>query len=404
MIKSRKVLEKELSNVLRDNLIHKRVLSEWIKEAEEKYDMPEKVSHDYIHMQKDLIEANTFALFILTDVVKHDWVEKYYSKNEIKGFSKEKWNVEKIKFPLRYQMTKINDEQYIGKISVKELMLLKDAQLIRYNENAQRTMQHIVRGKTEYYRIALNKDAVYHIMDSYESDLYIPNTITLNLPDEADFYFDNKNSQLVIQSTDYFDILDGYHRYVALSKLVNQDPDFDYEMELRIVQFEENKAKRFIWQEDQKTKMRKIDSESMDTSRSSNKIVERINLQSESFGGKISRNKGIINAAYLANIIDVVMLKEIKKSDERLAIRNISFDLMDVFENLVDKDKNVAKKPWSKLFTYMIVYETRYGNPMDVKTFYDDLRAVEAEGTIYNGPSLTTADITRTHKLLRKEV
>lgn len=403
MVKSRKGLEKELSIILRENLIRKRVLSRWIKEAKEKYGMPEKLSGDYIFMRKDLIDANAFALFVLTDIIKPELIEKYFAKGEIKSLSKESWNIETVKFPLRYQMTQISDDQFIGRISVKELMLLREAQLINYNENAQRTMQHIVKGETEYYQIALNKDAVYHIMDSYESDLYIPNTITLNLSEDAEYTYDEKKCQLVIHSTDCFDILDGYHRYVALSKLVNQDPDFDYEMELRIVQFEESKANRFIWQEEQKTKMRKVDSEAMNTSKASNKIVERLNLQSYTLGGKISRNKGIVNAAYLANIIDVVMLKGIKKADERMAIRNISNELLDIFDHYIDNDKKLGEKPWTKLFTYMIVYETRYGDPKDIKALYDDLSAVEADGSIYKGPALTTADITRTHKLLGKE-
>lgn len=403
MIKSRESLEKELTIVLKRNINRKSILSGWIKETNRKYEMPEKVSSDYINMRKDLVDASTFALFIIADVIKTELIHQYFAPKEIKSLSKEKWNIEKISFPLHYHMVQISEEQFIGKISVKELMLLRNAQLIKYNENTQRTMQHIVKGKTELFKISLNKTAVYNIMNSYESDLYIPNTITLNMPEDAEYYYDEKNSQLEITSLDYFDMLDGYHRYIALSKIVNQNPEFDYEMELRIVQFEEDKAKRFIWQEDQKTKMRKIDSESMDTSKASNKIVERLNMNCCELGGKISRNKGIINAANLANIIDVVMLKDVKKADERLAIRNISADITDIFDFYTNERPELAKKPWNKLFTYVLIYEIRYGNPNDIGLFYKDLDKVEKDGSIYTNTNLTTADVTRTHKLLRRE-
>lgn len=404
MIKSRDLLEKELSLILSKNLGKRRTIKKWIKDIDEKFGMPEKISSDYITMRKDLIEADIFTLFILTYVIDFGSLDKFFAKNEIKSLSKEKWNIEKVSFPLRYKMTKINDEQFIGKISVKELMLLKEAQLINYNENTQRTMKHIVKGKTEYFTIALNKDAVYHIMDSYESDLYIPNTITLNLPEDADYSYDEKNGQIVINSAEHFDILDGYHRYIAMSKICAQNPEFDYDMELRIVQFEESKTKRFIWQEDQKTKMRKIDSESMDTAKISNKIVDRINNDNQfALAGQISRNKGLINAAYLSNIIDVVLLKGIKKSEERLAIINISSELINAFEYHALHNKDLFSKQWEKIYIYMVVYEMKYGDYKDMDQFREDLAKVVNEKTIYQSTNLSTTDITRTHKLLGKE-
>lgn len=403
MIKSREVLEKELASTFSRNIGNKRVQQKWIKSAEETFGMPKKVSSDYVTMRKDLIEASVFALFILASITDGK-INEYFTKSEIKNLSKEKWNIEKVSFPIRFQMTKINDEQYIGRISVKELMLLKEAQLINYNENAQRTMQHIVKGKTEIFKIALNKDAVYRIMDSYESDLYIPNTITLNLPEDADFDYDEKRKQLVINEAEYLDILDGYHRYIAMSKIYSQNPDFDYEMELRVVQFEESKAKRFIWQEDQKTKMRKVDSESMDSAKISNKIVERMNNDNKfALAGQISRNKGLINAAYLSNIIDVVLLKGIKKSDERLAVINISSELMEAFEYHAVKDPDLFNVSWDKRYIYMLIYEMKYGDYKDMKRFTKDLHQVMEDSSIYAGPILKTADVTRTHKLLGKE-
>jgi hypothetical protein len=403
MIKSRESLEKELTTVLKKNINRRNIQSVWVKETIRKYEMPEILSSDYITMRKDLVDASTFALFIIADVIKPELISQYFASKEIKALSKEKWNIEKISFPLKYHMVQISEDQFIGKISVKDLMLLRNAQLIKYNENTQRTMQHIVKGKTELFKISLNKSAVYNIINSYESDLYIPNTITLNMPDDAEYYYDEENSLLEITNLDYFDMLDGYHRYIALSKIFNKNPEFDYEMELRIVQFEESKAKRFIWQEDQKTKMRKIDSESMDTSKASNKIVERLNMNCCELGGKISRNKGIINAANLANIIDVVMLKDVKKADERLAIRNISSDITGIFDFYTTERPELAKKPWTKLFAYVLIYEIRYGNPNDIESFYKDLHKVEEDGSIYTNTNLTTADVTRTHKLLRRE-
>lgn len=399
---SRNVIEKDIATEINKSLENKKKVQQYIRDARETYEVPEKLFSDYITIRKSLTEADTFMLFILSDILfGANKTRKYFTENEYKSLSKAKWHTAKVKFPICFAMTKINDTQYTGKITVKELMLLKDAQLINYNENAQRTMRHIVKGEMEYYQISLNKEAVHAIMESYENELYIPNTITLNLPENVEYSYDEKKKQLVIHKMDYLDILDGYHRYIAMSKLFSQDPSFDYDMELRIVQFSEEKARRFIWQEDQKTKMRKIDSDSMDVAKVSNKIVDRMNNNSNFIlAGKISRNKGIINAAILANIIDKVYLKGIKKNEELKCIKEISAALAETIEEFTDQHPEFLEKPWDKLLTYMVCYEDKYGN---INNLQIDIEHVKEDEQIYRMPNLTKADVTRTHKLLGKE-
>lgn len=209
-----------------------------------------------------------------------------------------------------------------------------------------------------------------------------------------------KNKQLVVHNADCLDILDGYHRYIAMSKAYSHDPKFDYDMELRIVQFSEEKARRFIWQEDQKTKMRKIDSDAMNVVKLSNKIVDRINNDSSFIlAGKISRNKGIINAAFLANIIDIIYLKGIKKSDELKSVKSISHDIVNVIENFTDIHPEYLDKPWDKILTYMVCYEDKFGKIQNIDI---DLEQVRNDRKIYAMSNLTKSDVTRTHKLLRK--
>lgn len=406
MRKSRELLENEVT----DNLIffndEKKALKKWISDAKEKYAIPEKASSDFITLRKNLIEADLSTLFIITDVVLGmDKVREYFDPSEIEAFSSLKWAPGKAEFPLRFKMTKINDEQYIGRISVKELMHLKDAQLINYNENAQRTMKHIVKGGMEYYQISLNKEAVRAIMDSYYSDLYIPNTITLNLPQDADFSYNDLTNEIIIRNAKYLDILDGYHRYIAMSKIYTQNQSFDYDMELRIVQFEEDKAKRFIWQEDQKTKMRKIDSDAMNTAKISNKVVERLNNNVDFvLSGQISRNKGVINSAYLSDAIDIVIFNDVRKADQRALMMEYTKRLSKCIEKWCDDNPDYLNKPWPKKFIYTFIYDTKYGTDNEVnEDILADYEKISADDSIYAGPSLSKADITRTHKLLGRE-
>jgi hypothetical protein len=88
-------------------------------------------------------------------------------------------------------------------------------------------------------------------------------------------------------------------------------------MELRIVNFTEDKAKQFIWQEDQKTQMRKIDSKSMNMNSSANIVVTRLNENVRcNLKGLISRNEGTIPFGELAELVDYFYFKGISKEKE----------------------------------------------------------------------------------------
>lgn len=402
MIKSRKGLETKLSNIFSANLNNRKIIQSWIKGAENKYGMPEKVSSDYFTNRKSLFEASDFALFIFADIILGpDTVLKYFTNTEATELEKMKWHIEKIKMPLVFDVSRINDYHYTGRTTVRELMLLKDAQVITYNENTQRTMKHIVDGETEYYQIALNKNAVNQIKQSFASNLFIPNTITLNMPEDTEFRYNFKNKELIISKLSSLDILDGYHRYIAMQKQCLDDPTFDQEMELRIVQFDESKARRFIWQEDQKTRMKRIDSESMNTSAASNKIVDRINNNSSFIlSGKIGRNNGQINAAEFSDVVSKVLLKDVKKSEELKAVVNYSAKLMDGMETIIECEPKYLQEHWDRRMLYLLAYLIKFG---ELKDFKEDYTKLSEDNTIYAGSSLTQSDITRTHKLLGKD-
>jgi len=296
--------------------------------AKETYEIPKGITSDYLALRKPVQEASEFILFCLLDSIKNNIpntrirFEDYFTDQEIRGYKNSKYNVDKIKFPLRFEMIQVTDDQWTGKIDFRMLMKLRDAQLITYNENAQRTMQKVVRGGKEIYKITINETAIKSITKMYNDGIYIPTPFTLNIPQEidSDFYYDDETKELVIKSLGGFDILDGYHRYVAACRININNPDFNYTMELRIVNFMEDKARQFVYQEAQKTRMPKTDSDAMDSYKASNSVVKRLNGSSQfNLQGLISMNQGIINFAELSGLIDYFYLKDIpQKKKKRL--------------------------------------------------------------------------------------
>lgn len=163
-----------------------------------------------------------------------------------------------------------------------------------------------------------------------------------------------RENQLIIEKITKFDILDGYHRYIAISGIYNLNPLFNYNMELRIVCFQEGKAKQFVWQEDQKTKMRKVDSESFNQNSEANKVVQRLNSDTTFIlAGQLSRNEGIINSAELALLIKLLWFNDRREQKAVVVKKSIQIknSLQEKIEALVKQEPTLLEKTWS--FKYL---------------------------------------------------
>ena len=344
MIQSREKLEQYLFTKINVLVENTELIKNICVYANKTYDIPKGVVSDLLSNRIPLNEANEFVLFILLDSIiilnknaasTTKKLTDYYTDQEIKYYKESKYEIEKVEFPLKFKMVEISKDQWIGRIDIDELMKLRKVQLINYNENAQRTMQKIVRGDKLTYKISVNKNAVKAIKESFESNLFIPNTITLNIPMETnyDFVYDPKNMLLIIKSLERFDITDGYHRYLAACHAKDNNPNFNYSMELRIINFTEDKAKQFIYQEDQKTKMTKMNSNSYNMDSPANMVVTRLNENVRcNFKGLIDRNNGIIDFGELSSLVDYYYFKNrYRKEKEReiviQALKELTDDL-----------------------------------------------------------------------------
>lgn len=347
MLKDKKALEqyldKQCDRIVTDNEKCKMIYTY----ANEKYEIPKGIVSDLVTKRMAMSAVSEFVLFILLDSIYNVskdntdilGVDHFFSMQEWKHYKNSKYEVEKIKFPLVFKMVQIADDQWVGKITVNMLMKLRQAQLINYNINAQRVMTKVVKGDKETYKITLNQKAVKEIQDSFEKGEFIPNTITLNIPMETeyDFYYDEESMSLIINSLEHLDCTDAFHRYIAACQARDTNPTFDYPMELRLVNYTEDKAKQFIYQEDKKTFMKKVDSRSMNMNRAANIVVTRLNENVRcNLKGLISRNEGIIHFGEFADLIDYFYFKGIRKEKERSITIQAVKELTDNFNMLTE--------------------------------------------------------------------
>lgn len=359
---SRKQFEKNLEERFVEITRDSGLREFFCKTMEQERGIPYQHTMDVVDLRIPLMELPDSELYMYMDACNkyssHLKLKPYaiglvFSSPEIKAYKSLQFDTKGIKFPLSFDMLQVKDNQWIGMITAKELMKFRRSQMINYNENTQRTLQRIIRGETEYWRIRINETAVKEISQLYESGTYMPNTITLNIPAddyEADFYYNEEKRQLIIRKLDHFDILDGYHRFLALCRESDLNRRFDYPMELRITNFTEEQGKQFIFQEDQKTRMSKSDSVSMNQNRAANIVVDRLNANAVFYlKNNISRNNGIIKYADLADMIEYMWFPSRQtQAETRKRTVELPKKLASWFNAIADADDKYISKRYTK--------------------------------------------------------
>lgn len=325
MIKEKKELVSYLKARCGSLVFNQEKLNTLVTEIEKENNVPTGITMDIIAGRTNMEEDNEFLLFLICNKINPDKVKEFFTENEINFYHAQQYEIDEFEFPLDIKCIQVAPDQWIGAADVNFLIELRKAQLINYNANAQRTMQRVVRGNKETYKIALNAKAIKEIKASLAQGNFIPNTITLNMPETTDWTYDAKRNVLTINELSAFDISDGYHRYMAMCQLKEINVDFNYPIELRIISFPDDKVKQFIYQEDQKTKMRKVDSASMNMSSPANIVLERLNADTMfDLKGKVLRNGGQINFGYAGNIVEFLFFKGIKSApmNEIVAVKD----------------------------------------------------------------------------------
>lgn len=364
MLKSKKELIKELQTVITEKCIGKRKENEYaqsvMRELNNKYKMTIIRASDIVSMRIDFEILTEFELFCVCDIICPERLTEYFVNVEIQKYSNSTFEVNKIFLPLKISMIKVQDNQFIGAISAKTLREWGDAGFINYNQNTQRTLKRIVRGDKEYYKISLNQTAINAISKLMEDRAYISDDITLNIPDddESSFSYNSETKELRIDKLKAFDIIDGYHRYVSIVKMCNLNLDFDYPMEIRITNYTESKAQQFIWQKDQKTKMKKLDSDSLNQERLSNRVVNRLNDDPNFIWYRqLDRNNPRIPVGTFALAVDKIFFtKKIKKDEENLEVRKIANQIKSGLETYFDQYDPSATKEIDDVRIVCILY------------------------------------------------
>ena len=364
MLRDRRDLEEELIRYIDNKGGDKardaqKMRNEWSWELLNKYNIPLAISKDIMSLSKDLSEYDIHILYAVTEVICPDWIKLYFVDREIKTYSIYRYNRNEVKFPIDFDMIQVNDDQYIGVTSAQVLMKLREYQYINYNPETQRALEIMINGGKQIFRPYVSYRNVNEIEGLYERREFIPNTITLNInmdDEQADWVYYEQDKVLRVNNISAFDIADGYHRYLGMSRAYMKDNNFDYPMELRITNFSVSKAQHFMFQEDHNTKMKKVNVEALNQYDNGNMVVKRINTDPESYlCGKVEINGGIISPGVMGVIINKCYFNTKHKFD-RAEVNRVANQLIKKLNNLTTYYPEYLDRKWSNPEINLIVY------------------------------------------------
>ena len=360
MLKDRIDLEKNLLKYIAANISRQGQTSsiqQWSMEILEKYKIPVSMSSDIICQRKDISEYNEFILFAITDVILPNKIAQYFTSSEIKMYEGKHFELQQIEFPLKLHLIKITDDQYIGKTSAQFLMQLRDKQMINYNADTQRALRIMIHGGTKILRPYVDTQAVNEIDNCYAENTFIPNMITLNIngdDENAEFSYDEKTETLKIYKLTAFDIVDGYHRYLGLSRNYDRNNNWDYPMMLQISTFSTGRARQLIFQENHKTKMKEIDSDAYNQYDFGNMVVNRLNTDPDfNLCGQLNLGEGFVNAGVLAKIINRLYFPKI--SDRKNVIVTTK-QLKQKLNKFTEESIEYLEREWHAYEIIIIMY------------------------------------------------
>ena len=377
------------SKILNKNM-GRKIIEQTGEVISEKRNYLKAATHSILLQQRPLSDVSDKEIYWVIDglnetlskngelnLVKDFKIKDIFTDKEIQKYSKSKFeNVTETIYPISFKVLKISDDQWLSTISSKKLFELYKNQIINYNKNTQRPLKEVTKHGVKTYKINKNKQSVNAIKEDLKKGLFIPNCLTFNINMDNpsnEYYVDEENRELVLENGQ-FDLIDGFHRYSAITELLLENPDIEFNFGIWIMNFDENKSCRFIAQEDKRNKINKTYTKSLDALNGDNfssRIIQVLNENNNSpFKGKLTRyNDSNINYDDV-----VITINDNFKCNTRMEANRLSENIIKSFEILEDDNIDITNLNSNEIIVSLVGISLLLSNEIEDKTFVSKVK------------------------------
>lgn len=402
MKEDRKILEANLEKVF--NILYKenelaRIVS---RELFKKHNVPLEYTHDLVQNKSDIVEASKEVLvwlsYELSKQLKvyrakdgeengkyHEYCKtidpyRFFDEDELKMLNKKLPKNENSKFPIKFEkVLQVADDQWVAVVDVDFIKDLRDKQIIKYNKNTQRQITLKKIKESVVWKITVFTKAIKEITSSMKSGDFIPNAISLNINADkpSNFHFTSDGGMVIQEGT--IDIIDGFHRYLSMTNAKDDNSNFEYRTIVNIMNFTEEKAQRYIVQEDKKNKINKDYIKSIDNSDRGNAVVKYLNETSTSYLYRMISNQNEVGKISFATLSSAIS-NSFELNPTELPI--INKYLLKTMNSIIEQDTSVIQGDINNmLFVAYIRIASKHYNTKDEKMILNDASIVRKKLT-----------------------
>ena len=203
-------------------------------------------------------------------------IREYFTKLEYSQWInyKEESEPEEL-YPLVFEdMQQLANRMWQGKMTAQRIAKLDDKNILLYNFKTQRSPKYTVAG----IKIDLDKKKVKEIRKRILEGRQFPDHIRLNVLRnfQEKIQYNPKTQELIIGEGSIINVVDGQHRKVANSLVVEENPDIDFTWGVIITNYTENEIRDYILQINKQKPIKKEQIKSWDMDRKENLVVSVI--------------------------------------------------------------------------------------------------------------------------------
>lgn len=302
-INKREKIEDALIPILQNIKIHRNKVDA-IKKRLLENDVFEGETSNLIINPENVKNVDIRLLCLLTKAIQDELgyqtinVDDYFTKSEIKDSlqytSLLDYASNGSQLPLeRSEVISYDSSTFMTKMSVQTINELLQGGDLYYNFDTQRESKYVER-KNKVIRVPkVNKKAVREIAQHLLNGTLIKTTLVFNAaPNTSDegeelIYNSRKNVLMITEGT-RLDILDGYHRTLAIQQALLTKPDLDFDFPVLITNYSTKKAQMYIGQIALATPISLTKAKAMRSERRSDEAVQTLIEQSSELKGRIS--------------------------------------------------------------------------------------------------------------------
>lgn len=350
--KTREILQEEIKKaiyLLDNNAIQERIIKEVTKKGYSRGFISSILERNALLETLSLLDLGIIAdaIYKISDINSTN-LEIFFEEIEIEKIRRYKVEEKKEDKDLLVfeNVMQVADDIWTMVVPCQRIAQLYRENAVGYDFSTQRESKNIKSKDTIIQTASVNWASVEEIKEQLVKGLFIPNTITFNIPIEnaEDVKYDKNKKRLVILKR-VLKILDGFHRSLGIIAAL-REIDLNYNFEVRITNFNTDKARQFIVQEDKRNPINKEYIKSIDTADRVTAIVNNLNQNNSSeLSGMITTNGALVTSGdALINFSTMYeIINALWEPTTIVEANNISEYLKDFFNEIIGLYPNEFK-------------------------------------------------------------